>query len=123
MTHQRSSIRTWALVSVAVTSAFLMWIAWWLITTIASPDWCNRALGAQIVADRANGSVRPEYAVGGCFSLLKQQVEALALNSHIAIAILALCLLSLVVIVLAGGRLSFKASRDGIEGNMERDGE
>lgn len=109
-------IRTWALIAVAVTSAALIYFAHWLIERIASPDWCNRALGA---AEYANG--RPEYAVGGCFALLNRQIEALALNSHIAFGVLALCLAVLVVIVLAGGKVNFRASKDGVEADISRD--
>src|SRR5690606_29571892 len=109
-------IRTWALIAVAVTSASLIYFAHWLIERIASPDWCARAIGASKSTD-----ARPEYAVGGCFNLLNKQVEALALNSHIAFGVLALCLAVLVVIVLAGGKLNFKASKDGIEADVGRD--
>lgn len=109
-------IRTWALIAVAVTSAALIYFAHWLIERIASPDWCARAIGAGKTAE-----ARAEYAVGGCFNLLNKQVEALALNSHIAFGVLALCLAVLVVIVLAGGRVNFRASREGVEADISRD--
>lgn len=112
----RNSIRSWALVAVAVTSAAIIGFAWWLISIISKPDWCNRALGA---ADYANG--RPEHAIGGCFQLLNKQIDALSFNSHMAIGTLALCLLTLVVIVLAGGKLSFTANKDGISGDIGKD--
>lgn len=103
-------IRTWALIAVAVTSASLIYFAHWLIERIASPDWCARAIGASKSTD-----VQPEYVVGGCFKLLNKQVEALALNSHIAFGVLALCLAVLVVIVLAGGQLKFRGTKEGVE--------
>lgn len=112
MSAQPNSIRTWALIAVAVTSAVLIYFAWWLIGIIAAPDWCNRARGFRD---------RPEFAMGECFALLRQQVEALAINSHFAIGTLALCLAVLVIIVLAGGRVSFKANRDGIEADVAHD--
>lgn len=114
MTPLRNSIRTWALVSVAVTSLALIGFSWWLIQILASPDWCNRAIGA-------SKDARPEFAVSGCFALLKQQVSALSVNSFIALGTLALCLAVLVVIVLAGGKLSFKASKDGVAADMASD--
>jgi len=110
------SIRTWALVAVAITSAAMIGFAWWLIDILASPDWCSRAVGAAKYADG-----RPQFAVQGCYDLMTQQVEALALNSHYAIGTLALSLLTLVVIVLAGGRLSFKAGSSGVSADMSRE--
>lgn len=110
------SVRTWALVAVGITTGAMIWFGWHLITLLSEPTWCNRAIGA---ADQAN--VRPEYAVGGCFNLLAKQVDALALNSHFALGTLALSLLVLVVIVLAGGKINFKASKDGISGDIASD--
>lgn len=123
MTPVRSSIRTWALVAVGVTSGFLIGISLWLISILSAPDWCNRAIGAKILAGKGDGAIRPEYAVTGCYELMKLQLGALANNSYVAILVIAMCLLVLVVIVLAGGRLSFKASRDGVEGNIGKDGQ
>lgn len=113
---QHNSIRTWALVAVAVTTAAIIYFAHWLIEQLASADWCNRMLGASEFADG-----RPEYAIRACSALLLQQVKALAWNSHLLIGVLAFSLLVLVVIVLAGGKLSFSASAKGVSGNMGRE--
>jgi hypothetical protein len=45
-------------------------------------------------------------------------LRAIATDSHIFAAVVALCLLTLIVIVIAGGRLQFTASKTGITGNM-----
>lgn len=116
MSRIHNSIRAWALLAVVVTSAALIYFGWKLIGLLSEPTWCNRAIGA---ADAAG--VRPESAVAGCFALLTQQVDALALNSHFVLGTLALCLLVLVVIVLAGGRLSFSANRDGVSADVGSD--
>lgn len=116
MSDQRNTIRSWALAAVAVTSIAVIGAAAWLIDLLAAPDWCARAMGA---AEDANA--RPEFAVNGCFELLRRQVDALAINSHIVLGTLALCLAVLVVIVLAGGRLSFKASKAGLETDIGQD--
>lgn len=116
MSDTRNTIRSWALAAVALTSLALIGFGSWLIYLLAIPDWCGRAIGASKSAD-----ARPEYAVGGCFSLLNKQVEALSINSFIALGTLALCLAVLVVIVLAGGKLSFKANRDGVDVDMSHD--
>lgn len=112
----KHNIRSWALVSVAVTTLALIGFGAWLISILASPDWCNRALG-----DAKYTEGPPEYAIGGCFSLMTRQVQALAINSHIVLGTLALCLAVLVVIVLAGGKLSFTANRDGMSADIAKD--
>lgn len=115
--HKRNTIRTFALVCVAVIAVFLMGVIVWYTEIISSPNWCDRAVGA---SKDVAGTARPEYAVGGCFNLLNQQVGAIAWNSHIFAITLGISLLVLVVIVLAGGRLSFKGSKDGIEADISR---
>lgn len=105
----QSWLRTFALVTTAITSAFVMWMGWRLTTILSSPDWCNRAVKA------SNVGLQPEFAVSGCFSLLKDQINALAWNSHIYAGVIALCLLTLMIVVVAQARASGKVSRDGLE--------
>ena len=112
----KGQIRTWALVAVAVSSAFVIGIAVWLIAILSAQDWCSRALGA---ARYATG--RPANAIDACYDLMGMQVGTLGTALLIVIGVQALCLLVLVVIVLAGGKLSFKASRDGVEADVGRD--
>ncbi len=111
-----TAIRVFALVATTITSAAVIYFSWWLISILAAPNWCDRALGAAEKAD-----ARSEFGVGACFNLLNLQVEALALNSHLLVGTLALCLLVLMVIVIAGGRLNFKVSKAGAEANMGKD--
>lgn len=115
MPAPKHTIRTFALVCVGVTSVFLMSMIIWYTMLLAGRDWCARAIGA------AQQSDRPETAISSCYTLLTQQVEALAWNSHIFVAIIALCLLVLMVIVVAGGRLSFTGSKDGISADIGSD--
>ena len=117
MTPPASSIRTYALITVGITSAALIGFGWWLIAILSGKDWCDRAIGA------ANNAARPESAVAGCFGLLNQQVSALAVNSYIVLGTLALCLAVLVVIVLAGGKLALKASKDGVDVDVSHEPE
>lgn len=105
----KNTIRTFALVCVAVTSGFIMYMIVWLIGLLSEPSWCDR------VIDAAN---RPESAFGGCFQLLQQQMAALAVNSYIFGGVISLCLASLMVIVVAGGKISFTGSKDGVSGNI-----
>lgn len=116
MSERRAPIRTWALVAVAVSSAFTIGMAVWLVLILSAQDWCTRALGA---AKYATG--RPANAIDACFSLMNVQVDTLGKALLIVIGVQALSLLVLVVIILAGGRLSFNASRDGVSADISRD--
>lgn len=115
MTQPRNTIRTFALVCVAITSFFVMGMGIWLTLLLSASNWCARAIGAGQIANR------PQNAISGCFTLLHDQVEALAWNSHIFAFVIGLCLAALMVIVVAGGRLSFKATKAGIETDIAPD--
>ncbi len=112
--QQKGTIRTFALICVAVTSAFLLAMIVWYTSILTGKDWCATAIGAsQDVL-----GIRPETAMKSCFSLLDKQVGALALTLHMFAGVIALCLLALMVIVVAGGHISFKAAKDGLAGSI-----
>lgn len=108
-------IRAFALLCVAVTSAFLGFMAWRLVDVLSSPTWCSTALQAERISSQNFGGLT------ACTDLLKIQLRSLATNSHIVIGIFALCLLVLIVIVIAGGKLNFTASKTGVSANMGAD--
>ncbi|MBX7459569.1 hypothetical protein [Qipengyuania huizhouensis] len=110
----RHLVSTWALVCVAVATAALIFFAYDKTEHLSAPDWCARAGWAAKQGDR------PESAIQGCFGLMSKQIDALAIDSHIAHGTIALALLVLVVIVLAGGRLSFRGGKDGVDLNISR---
>jgi hypothetical protein len=112
-----NTIRTFALVIVAITSGFVMGMVIWLTRLLSDPSWCDRAIGA------AKGADRPETAFGGCFQLLTQQMSALAINSYIFGGVIALCLAALMIIVVAGGKLSFTGNKDGVSANISGAGD
>lgn len=116
MTQPRNTIRTFALICVAITSVFIMAMSFWLTKIIAAPEWCARAINAEKLAESRQAS-----SVQLCKDLLLEQVNALANNSHIYSGSIALCLVALMLIVVAGGRLSFSASKAGVSGNIARD--
>lgn len=89
---------------VIITSAFVMWMAYTITQTLSGPGWCRTALGAD-KATSNDGTIR---GLEACVNLLTIQLKSLATNSHILFGIVALCLGVLVVIVLAGARLSGK---------------
>lgn len=116
MTILHNPIRVAALVCVAVTSVFVMVMSKKLIDILSAPDWCARAINAEkLTTGRATSSVEL------CKELLLKQVGSLAMNSHIYAGTIALCLLVLIVIVIAGGKLSFQASKAGVSANVGKD--
>lgn len=94
-------VRTFALVCVAVTSAFVMYMRYWQLSILSSPDWCNRAMKAE----QLDASSRLDAALA-CVGLQTIQIKSIATNSFIDGGTIALCLLALMVIVVAGGHLS-----------------
>lgn len=96
-------IRAFALVCVAATSAFLGYLALLLIDTLASPQWCSKALQAERITAKDSF-----VGLTACVDLLKIQLRSLAINSQIVIGTFALCLGVLIVIVIAGARLAGK---------------
>lgn len=111
-----NSIRTFALVCVAVVSTFVMAMGAWLVMILSDRAWCGTAVGADKVS---NG--RSETGVNGCVTLMGKQLDALSTQAFIYGGVIALCLLVLMVIVVAGGRLSFRAGKDGAEANIGAD--
>lgn len=102
-----------ALACVAVTSAFIMVMAWKLTETIAAPDWCARAIKAeQLSGERASSS---------CVDLLMVQVKSLAVDNHIYAVTLAVCLGVLVVVVLAKAKLDIEVTKEGLKSKVGRD--
>ncbi|PKB19670.1 hypothetical protein B0I00_1910 [Novosphingobium kunmingense] len=112
-------LHVFALVCVAVTSAFLIWLSLHLIEILAARDWCLTAIGA----DKASPSTGDIDTLTACVGLLTLQVRALAIDSHIAIGTLALCLAVLVVVVLANARIQLRAGPSGVDGTIGGAGE
>jgi hypothetical protein len=102
-------IRLFAVFCVAVTSGFVMWMSYRLIDILSSPGWCGKALQAERISSQNFGGLT------ACTGLLTIQLKSLANNSYIFGGVIALCLLTLIVIVIAGGRLSFKGGPTGVE--------
>jgi TRAP-type C4-dicarboxylate transport system permease small subunit len=113
---KHNTIRTFALICVALTSGWMIWLTWWLIDLLSGNDWCAIAVG---VSEAANA--RPLEAIQSCFSLLDAQVGWLGWALMVSLVSLALCLVVLMVIVVAGGKLSFSASKSGVSGAMGRE--
>lgn len=113
--HILNPIRGFAVICVAVTSVYVMVMSYRLIQILSGPEWCGKALQAERISSQGFGGLT------ACVDLLKIQLKALATNSFIFGGVVALCLLTLIVIVIAGGRLDLKASRGGIEGSIGKD--
>jgi hypothetical protein len=110
-------VRAAALIVVAITSAYVMWMGYRLNETLSGPGWCATALGAG-KASTTDGA--PVKGLEACVGLLTIQLKSISTNSHILFGVVALCLAVLVVIVIAGGRLSFKATGDSIETDISQ---
>jgi len=96
-------IQAFALLCVTATSIFFGYMALKVVNILSSPDWCSKALQA----DR----ITPDSSFDGltaCVGLLTIQLKSLATNSHIIFVVFALCLCVLVVVVIAGAKLSGK---------------
>lgn len=107
-------VRTFALICVAVTSLFVMAMILWYTNILTGKDWCATAIGAsQDVL-----GIRPEASMKSCFALLEQQVGTLGIALLMFVGVVALCLLALMVIVVAGGHIAFKADKSGLSGNI-----
>lgn len=110
-------IRLFAVLCVAVTSGFVMFMSYRLLQTLSGPGWCRTALGAE-KASSSDGTIK---GLDACVGLLTIQLKSLANNSYIFGGVIALCLLTLIVIVIAGGKLSFAVSKAGATANMGKE--
>lgn len=113
-------LHIFGLLCVAVTSAYLIYLSSRLVDILAARDWCAQAIGADKATNGLPGGVD---ALTACVGLLTLQVKALAMDSHIAIGTLALCLAVLVVVVIANARIEGKAGPEGLSGGIRHDDE
>jgi hypothetical protein len=109
------TIRAFAVICVAVTSAYVMWMGYRLNETLSGPGWCATALGAG-KASSADGT--PIKGLEACVGLLTIQLKSISTNSHILLGSIALCLSVLIVIVVAGAKFSGEVGPDGAKANV-----
>lgn len=99
------TIRAFAVICVAVTSAYVMWLGNKVNDTLSGPGWCATALGA----GKASTGTAPIKGLEACVGLLTIQLNSLSMNSHILLGTVALCLSVLIIIVIAGAKFSGEA--------------
>lgn len=114
-TLAKNPISTFAVLCVAATGLFLAYMVIWQTNILSSPDWCNRAMNAEKLAETS----RLDAALA-CVGLQKVQIEALAFDSHINHSTFAIIIIVLIVVVIAGARASWKLSTSGLEGSVSR---
>lgn len=114
-TITQNKLLAFALLCVAVTSAFIMYMRVSQTEILSKPDWCVQAINAERLAQ-----ARSVTAIDTCKELLLKQIGSIAMNSHIDAGIIGLCLLVLMVIVVAGANLSFSVSPKGASANMSK---
>ena len=115
-TVARNPISLFAVLCVASTAAFLGWLTYRLLKVLESPEWCSTALKAERI------SVETKGGLTSCIDLLKTQLDAVATGFHISTGGFVFVLVVLIVVVVAGARANFKLGKDGIEGNVSRQG-
>lgn len=111
---KRSTILIFALACVAITSAFVMVMNWRLAQVMTSPDWCARAINAE----KLNGT----RSASSCIDLMTIQLKSAANVNYIFAGTIALCLLVLMAVVVAGARLKASGSADGVSVDIGADG-
>ena len=114
--RQFNWLTAFALLLVGGACGFIGVMIWRSTGILAAPDWCARAINAEKLA----GS-RTTSAIEGCMDLLKQQVGAVAINSHIFAGTIAVSLLVLVVVVVAKARLDLAVARGEAKINVGSD--
>lgn len=115
-TLAKNPISTFAVLCVASTAAFLGYMTLRLIAVLESTDWCGKAIQAEKISP---GSTY--VGLTTCVELLKIQLQSIATGFHISVSSFALTLIVLIVVVIAGARASWKLTKDGFEGSVERD--
>jgi hypothetical protein len=102
-TLKEHPIRAFALLVVTLLSSYMVYANERLITIISSPDWCGKAMQAERILPG-----NQFQGLTGCIDIMKIQLEAvsrvLVTNSYT----IALSVLVLIVIVVAGARLAGK---------------
>lgn len=110
------TIRTFAVITAAITSGYVMWLGNKINDTLSGPGWCATALGAG-KASSTDGA--PIKGLEACVSLLTIQLKSLSTNSHILLGTIALCVGTLVIIVLAGAKFSGNVDEHGASVNLQ----
>lgn len=108
-------ISTFAVLCVACTAGFLGYMTYWQTEILSSADWCSKALQAERVSAERGGGMT------SCHDILMVQLKALATNSHVDHGVFGMVLLVLIVVVIAGARLSLAASKSGVSANIGRE--
>lgn len=110
-------VRAFAVVCVALIAIYIGWMGYRVNETLSGPGWCRTALGAEKASD-ALGVIK---GLDACVGLLTIQLRSIATNSHILFGVMAGCLLVLVVIVIAGGKVSLDVSKTGVRTNIGKE--
>ncbi len=96
-------IRAFAVLIVAVIVGFAIYMTVWMTEVLAGQSWCAKAIGA----DRITADSKIDIAAS-CVGLLTIQLKAIATNSHVFVGMFALAMLTIVVVVVAGAKVSAK---------------
>jgi hypothetical protein len=117
---KKNPISAFAVLLVAFVGGFLVYMAVWQTTILASPSWCAKALGAEKIAPGQDPKQILE-SLKSCNEMLLVQLNAIAVDSHIGHGTFAIVIIVLIVVVIAGARASWKLSTTGFEGSVSRE--
>lgn len=120
--EQRANIRernrVFATVLIAAITLFLMAMAVWNTWAMSSSKWCNQVIGTEQVTGE-----RSVNTTANCIAIFRDQINALSVYGYIGLSTLALCVIVLVIIVVARGKVSFSASKDGVTADVSKEGD
>lgn len=116
---KNNPISTFAVLTAAILAGFIGYMIVWQTNILASPTWCAKALGAEKSVEGSSVQQTRE-TLQTCNNLLLEQLQAVALDSHINHGVVGLVVIVLFVVVIAGARASWKLSTSGLEGSVSR---
>jgi hypothetical protein len=122
LTIARHPISFFAVLCVAATGGWLAYMSERQLDVLESPNWCGRVMGAEKGIPGPTSYAQALEVLKGCNEILKLQLQAIAMDSHIDHSVFGLGLLVLVIVVLAGARAAWKINiKEGVvEGDVRR---
>lgn len=117
---KKNPISTLAVLQIAVVLAFMIYMTVWQTEVLTGSSWCARSSGLEKMLPGQTVAQMLEV-LKACNEMQKIQLGAVAVNSHIDHATFAFVLILLSGVVIAGVKMAFKLSKDGLEGDVSRD--
>lgn len=117
---KKNPISTFAVLMVAITLGYLIYMSHWETTVLTGSSWCARSSGLEKMLPGQTVQQALEV-LKACNEMQKIQLEAVAWDSHIDHLTFSFVLILLSGVVIAGVKMAFKISKDGAEANVSKD--